>query len=135
MTPIFLDTSYIIALEVTDDQHHRAALKHWQGLRSSLPPLVTTSYIFNEIVTFFNCRNQHNKAIEAGSRLLSSPSVQLVHVDDALFYDGWMYLKRYKDKSYSLTDCISFVLMERLKTKKALTFDKHFLQAGFKKLP
>ena len=135
MKPNFLDTSYVIALEVADDQYHQVALKHWQDIITSLPPLVTTSYIFSEVVTFFNSRNQHGKAVEVGSRLINSPSIHLVYVDDALFYDGWQYLKQHADKSYSLTDCISFVLMKRLKIKTALAFDKHFLQAGFGKLP
>lgn len=135
MKSMFLDTSYIIALEVADDQHHETALKYWMKLITSLPPLVTTSYIFDEIVTFFNSRNRHAKAVEVGNRLMKSSSVQLVHVDDSLFFDAWRYFRQYSDKSYSLTDCISFVLMERFKIQTALAFDKHFNQAGFKKFP
>jgi predicted nucleic acid-binding protein len=59
MRRLFLDTAYLIALEAADDQHHQAALAHWAGLGSSLPPLVTTSYIFDEIVTFYNVRSRH----------------------------------------------------------------------------
>jgi len=135
MTPLFLDTSYIIALEAVDDQHHEDSYKHWQSLITSLPPVVTTSYVFDEIVTFFNSRNQHTKAVEVGNRLMSSPSIQFINVDEALFYKAWRYFKQHTDKSYSLTDCISFLIMGRLGIKKALTFDKHFAQAGFKKLP
>jgi predicted nucleic acid-binding protein len=43
MPPIFLDTGYIIALETADDQHHEAALAHWQDLSVSLPLLVSKS--------------------------------------------------------------------------------------------
>ena len=35
------------------------------------------------------------------------------------------------DKDWSLTDCISFVMMEREKIGEALTGDHHFEQAGF----
>ena len=135
MTPVFLDTSYIIALEAADDQHHEEASRHWQSLTVALPSLVTTSYVLDEVVTFFNSRNRHAKAIEIGSRLLSSSSVQFVHVDEVLFYEGWQYFKQHPDKTYSLTDCISFVLMERLGIRTALAFDRHFVQAGFEKLP
>ena len=89
MTSLFVDTGYLIALEAADDQHHDAALRHWRDLTAQLPALVTTSsYVFDEVVTFFNSRNQHAKASEIGNRLLRSPRVQLVHVDEALFFDA-----------------------------------------------
>lgn len=135
MNPLFLDTGYLIALETTDDQHHAEALSHWQILAPSLPPLVTTSYVFGEVVTFFNSRKLHAKAVEIGTRLLSSPSVHLLHVDEALFRVGWEYLKQHADKSYSLTDCISFALMQQRGIQTALAFDRHFAQAGFTLAP
>lgn len=135
MTYAFLDTGYIIALETADDQYHQDALKHWQSLSSSLPRLVTTSFILDEVVTFFNSRSQHEKAVEVGNRLMVSPSVQFVHVDEALFHEGWKYFEQHTDKEYSLTDCISFVLMKQLGIETVLTFDRHFIQAGFQKAP
>jgi len=135
MKPVFLDTSYVIALELSGDQHHQAALKHWPSVTKSLPLLVTTSYVFAELVTFFNSRGHHAKAVEIGARLLSSPSVRLVHVGEDLFQAGWQHLQQYRDKNYSLTDCISFLVMKEFGITTALTFDKHFAQAGFKRLP
>ena len=40
------------------------------------------------------------------------------------------YVER-DDKAWSLTDCISFVVMEDLGITDALTADHHFEQAGF----
>ncbi|MDQ1524252.1 MAG: uncharacterized protein QOG00_3563 [Pyrinomonadaceae bacterium] len=131
----FLDTGYLIALELSKDQNHSTALKHWRGMARSLPKLVTTSYVFDEVVTFFNSRGHHAKAIELGNRLLGSSAVQLVHVDEELFHAGWLYFQKHKDKSYSLTDCVSFALMKAMNIETALTFDNHFTQAGFKKSP
>ncbi len=135
MTSLFLDTGYIIALETADDQNHEAASKHWQSLSKSLPRLITTSYVFDEVVTFFNGRSQHAKAVEVGNRLLRSPTVQFVHIDEALFFEAWKFFVDRSDKSYSLTDCISFLVMKRLGSRTALTFDRHFVQEGFSKLP
>jgi predicted nucleic acid-binding protein len=135
MTPILLDTGYIIALEAADDQNHEVASNYWRSLPKPLPPLITTSYIFDEIVTFFNSRNRHGKATEVGERLLSSPSIQLVHVDQALFFNAWKLFRQRKDKSYSLTDCISFLVMKKSGCEEALSFDKHFRQEGFRILP
>ena len=135
MKSFFLDTGYVIALELSSDQNHRTAFRHWRSASKSLRLLVTTSYVFDEIVTFFNSRGHHAKAVEIGERLLSSPSVRLVHVGEDLFSEGWDYFRKHKDKSYSLTDCISFLVMEEFGIDTAFTFDKHFVQSGFKKLP
>ncbi|MBD2484268.1 type II toxin-antitoxin system VapC family toxin [Planktothrix sp. FACHB-1365] len=135
MSNLFLDTSYIIALETADDINHLRTLNHWQNLIKGTPKLVTTSYIFDEMVTFFNSRNRHHKAVEVGNRLLRSSLVQFIHVDEVLFFDGWQLFQQYNDKSYSLTDCISFVVMTQSNIRTALSFDNHFIQAGFEKLP
>ena len=135
MKAVLLDTGYLLALELSNDQNHRAALKHWRSMRKALPPLVTTSYVFDEVVTYFNSRGYHAKAVEVGNRLLNSPSVQFVHVDEGLFMEGWQYFQQHKDKDYSLTDCISFVRMKRHKIETAFAFDQHFVQAGFKRVP
>ncbi len=136
MTPQFLDTSYLIAVEIADDQNHKAASRHWRDLlASSSSSLVTSSYVLVEVVAYLNNRRLHSKAVELGNNLLSSRSINLIHVDEELLYEGWDYFQKHKDKSYSLTDCISFVLMNRLEIGEALTFDRHFAQAGFVKLP
>ena len=135
MNSVFIDTSYLLALELSNDQNHVAAGRHWGQVTKAVPRLVTTSYVFNEVVTFFNCRSHHAKAVEVGNNLLRSPSVQMVHVDESLFHDGWHYLLKYQDKDYSLTDCISFVVMQRFGLSTAYTFDHHFVQAGFGKEP
>jgi len=135
MRPLFIDTGYLLALEMAHDQNHPAASQHWQSLLEALPPLITTSYVFDETVTFFNSRGYHAKAVEVGNNLLYSPSVQLIPVDEALFHEGWRLLKQYQDKRYSLTDCISFATMRKLSIDTALAFDRHFIQAGFQMLP
>lgn len=106
MKTLFVDAGYLIALEASDDQNHKAASQHWRKLVKSPPQFVTTSYVFDEIVTFFNSRDRHDKAVEVGSNLIQTDSIELIHVDEALFYEGWEYFQKHKDKTYSLTDCI-----------------------------
>ena len=48
-----------------------------------------------------------------------------------LFTRGLALYKERTDKEWSLTDCISFVIMRDLKLSAALTADRHFEQAGF----
>lgn len=135
MRPVFVDTSYLIALEASDDQHHATAKTHWDGFRRALPSILTTSFVFDEVVTFFNSRGLHGKAVEIGNRILGSKAMSLVPVDETLFSEGWRYLCAHEDKTYSLTDCISFVLMARMGITTALCFDRHFAQAGLAVLP
>jgi uncharacterized protein len=135
MTPVFLDTGYLIALEASDDENHLSAERHWKTFRRRLPPIVTTSLVFSEVVTFFNTRGQHAKAVEIGNMLMGSPSITLTHVDESLVERGWDYFQRHSDKSYSLTDCVSFAVMRERGISRALAFDRHFVQAGFIKQP
>jgi len=135
VTPFFLDTGFLIALEAGDDQHHAEVAAFWKRYQESPTPLVATSYVFNEVVTFFNSRGHHAKVVEIGRHLLSSPTVHFMHVDEPLFDEAWQSFQRYDDKRYSFTDCVSFAVMKRLKLKTALTFDKHFTQAGFERKP
>lgn len=135
MKTYFVDTSYLLALELSNDQNHQVAAAHWSETLKTAFALVTTSYVFDETATYFNSRNHHEKAVEVGENLLLSPSVELVHVDENLFFEGWTMFQKYSDKRYSLTDCISFVVMKNKNLETALTFDKHFVQAGFKTEP
>jgi predicted nucleic acid-binding protein len=135
MRSIFIDTGFIIALESATDQNHEKASQLWNELLKDLPVMVTTTYVIDEIVTFFSSRSRHAKAVEIGNRLMNSRSVQVIHVDKGLFEKGWHYFQQHDDKTYSMTDCISFMVMKDEGNESALSFDKHFTQAGFKVLP
>jgi predicted nucleic acid-binding protein len=50
---------------------------------------------------------------------------------DVLFARGLALYCSRKDKEWSLTDCISFVVMADEGLTEALTGDRHFEQAGF----
>jgi predicted nucleic acid-binding protein len=131
---LFLDSAFLIALNAADDQYHGEAVNHWRLIRGAAP-LLTTTYVLDEVVTFFNNRGRHAKAVAIGTLLITSGWVELLHVDQELFRAGWEYLVKHGDKQYSLTDCISFVVMQKRGLTEALTFDVHFQQAGFRRVP
>jgi len=99
---VFVDSGYWLALESADDQNHAVAVAQGQKLLADMPRLVTTSYVFDEVVTFFNRRNRHAKAVELGSVLFESSFVELVHVDAVLLDSAWKYFVHHPDKRYSL---------------------------------
>ena len=47
---------------------------------------------------------------------------------------GYELFVQHSDKSWTLVDCISFVVMQERGITEALTADRHFVQAGFRAL-
>jgi predicted nucleic acid-binding protein len=135
MSRVFVDASYLIALQISGDNNHAIANQHWQQLKKSPSSLITTSFILDEVVTHLNSRDFHASAVQIGDELLTSILFGFVEVDTLILRTGWQYFKQHRDKRYSLTDCISFVVMQELGIRTALTFDRHFAQAGFVMAP
>lgn len=156
---LFLDTGYVVALRHGRDQNHAVAAKHWRsrvrqgslggplgeagavggqreegGPRQSRrrPSLLTTSFVFDVILTFLNSRGVHAEAVRVGNDLLETGLIELVHVGEDLLARGFALFSRRPDKRYSITDCTSFVLMRERGITTALTFDRnHFEAEGF----
>ncbi|MBV8265691.1 MAG: hypothetical protein JO252_05020, partial [Planctomycetaceae bacterium] len=66
--------------------------------------------------------------------LRADPNVVIVPPSLELFEQGIDLYARRPDKAWSLTDCISFVVMTEQRLAEALTGDHHFEQAGFQAL-
>ena len=62
--------------------------------------------------------------------LLDSPNIETVWVDEALHGAAVDLLIARQDKTYSLCDAISFVLMRQRDIREVLTTDRHFEQEG-----
>jgi len=58
----------------------------------------------------------------------------IIPSDTRMFALGLALYAERRDKDWSLTDCISFVVMRQQGLTEALTGDRHFQQAGFKAL-
>ena len=106
MTTYFIDTGFLIALEAADDKHHAEAIAAWREIRKRRVAFVTTTYVFDEVVTFFNSPGHHAKALTIGETLQNSRIVTLVHVDEPIFAEAWREFAHQSDKRYSLTDCV-----------------------------
>ena len=66
--------------------------------------------------------------------LRQHPRVRVVPVSEDLFHRGYELYAARGDKDWSLTDCISFIVMRDEGSPAALTHDQHFEQAGYKAL-
>jgi uncharacterized protein len=93
---------------------------------------VTTEFVLVELADGCAGTSQH-RAAAAGtvSRLRGNRYVTIFSCTAQLFQDGLDLYEQRADKEWSLTDCISFVVMTREGITDALTGDHHFEQAGF----
>ena len=66
--------------------------------------------------------------------LVDSPNIEMVWVYEQLHREAMQLLVDRKDKTYSLCDSVSFVLMRQCGVTDALTTDRHFKQEGFVRL-
>jgi len=62
---------------------------------------------------------------------LKDLSIPIWQVDKSEEDEAKEIIFKFKDKDYSLTDAISFVVMRKIGTKKAFAFDRHFKQFGY----
>jgi uncharacterized protein len=65
---------------------------------------------------------------------ISQPSVEIIPPSEAQFHRALSNYEARPDKDWSMTDCLSFLVMEEQKIMDALTADHHFQQAGFRAL-
>jgi len=68
------------------------------------------------------------------SDLVENPDIATVWVDEALHREAMALLLGRPDKTYSLCDAVSFILMRQRGIPEALTTDRHFEQEGFQRL-
>jgi len=79
-------------------------------------------------------RSFKQQAVEVIDDFLSSSEVEIVRLTPQIFERAYSLYKQYQDKEWGLIDCVSFVVMRDAGVSGALTFDQHFVQAGFQAL-
>lgn len=131
MRAVFADTFFYLALLSKDDAAHLRAARIVPDLDLAV---VTTAWVLTEVADAFCEPGQRGVFMELLKALRVDPDVTLVPPNEEVFEAGLDLYGRRSDKDWSLTDCISFVVMERHGLSEALTADHHFEQAGFKNL-
>ncbi|MEX2168192.1 MAG: PIN domain-containing protein [Pirellulales bacterium] len=128
MTPVFADASYYVALLSPRDQHHHDAIRISGELRQ---PVIVTELVLIEVSNALVSIDSRVRAVALWAHLQNDPSVTIVPASTELIADGRNLYARRSDKEWSLTDCVSFIVMEKRGLNDALTADHHFQQAGF----
>ena len=128
---VFVDTSGFLALWDQTDEHHAPAVRLQNDLARKRRHFLTTDYVLDETATLLRIRHSHAAAIDFLDTAQHSEALRLVWVDPDRFAAASSWFRRYADKDWSFTDCVSFVVMRELKMRDAFTTDHHFAQAGF----
>ena len=131
MKLVFADAFYFIALLNAHDAANARAGEFTQRYSGQY---VTTTATLIELADAFSNPSTRLAAGRFLGDLPASKAMRIVHVDMELFQAGIELYRARQDKDWSLTDCISFVVMQREDITDALTGDRHFEQAGFKAL-
>ena len=131
MRGTFADSVYWVALAHDRDQWHERAIRATRVLVGST--IVTTEDIFDEFLAHFSERGPalRRHAVGIVEDTLADPAVLVIPQSHQSFLDGLALYKARPDKGYSLTDCISMVVMRREGIAEILTHDAHFTQEGF----
>ncbi len=128
---MFLDTSGLYALLDASESRHLAAKEAFE--RSHL--LFTHAYVLAELVPLAQARGVPRLlALRFISTLMQTGEVEIIWVDRELHESAHQLLLSRADKTYSLCDAVSFVLMRQRGQSEALTTDHHFQQEGFLRL-
>lgn len=98
--------------------------------------VVTTNYVLAELSALLHrpLRMSRSQQIIMLDSIRSAQWVEVVHVDPNLDAEAWALFRQHADKQWNLVDCASFVVMRQRGITDALTTDRHFEQAGFRRL-
>lgn len=128
---LFADTSYwIAALNPNDPYRERAAAV--AGFVAG-GQIVTSDMVLTELASAF-CGTAYKRGLVVRAIALMEPDerVTIVPQTRALFRAALQRFAERPDKTYSLVDCASMLIMEQEHLQDVLTTDQHFEQAGFR---
>jgi len=115
-------------LLIPADVNHIAARQWAEGHRI---PLITSEFVLVEVGNYLSPVAARRLFGQFSRALRSDSRISVVSASSALLARGLDLYESRSDKPWSLTDCISFVIMQEQNVHDALTADRHFEQAGF----
>ena len=128
---MLLDTSGLFCLLHQREPQHLTAKR----IYSAAVARFTHNYILDELVSLAHSRRiPRRDTLNFSQQLLNDSKVEIVWIDEALHQQALELLFARADKTYSLCDAVSFVLMRERNETEALTTDRHFEQEGLVRL-
>jgi predicted nucleic acid-binding protein len=126
---VFADTSGLFALLVQDDFMHVRARANFEHFAENNTHLLTSSYVLLETLTLLQRRVSLEAVWDFNRKIL--PILDVVWVDEEWHGRAVQRLHVEGNRNVSLTDCLSFEIMDAREINTAFTFDRHFTERGF----
>jgi predicted nucleic acid-binding protein len=128
---MLIDTSGLLCYFDESDIRHSDAVEFFKAANVRL----MHGYVLAEFVALCQSRGLNRiRVLDLSADLLDNPHVEVVWVDETLHRSALTLLQERLDKTYTLCDAVSFVLMRERGFTEALTTDRHFEQEGFTRL-
>ncbi len=125
---VFGDAFFYVALINRKDEHHERVMEWARGFTGEI---VTTQWVLTEVADAF-AESHIRRRLKAGfDEMARDRATRVIEVSPEYFARGLALYDARPDKEWSLTDCISIVVMGDEGLTEALTEDGHFEQAGF----
>lgn len=131
MTRVFADTHFFIALVNPSDPAHPLARKQREQNGRTL---VTTTWVLAEFGNSMSRGASRALFLAMFEALSTAKNTEIVNPTQPVIRSAVDLFRERPDKDWSLTDCVSFVVMRKRGIRDALTGDRHFDQAGFHSL-
>ncbi|MBD2503121.1 type II toxin-antitoxin system VapC family toxin [Anabaena azotica] len=129
---MLLDTSGLLCYIHQNEPQHQEAVQFLSIINKKF---LTHSYVLAELIALALIRRFPRPAVLTFVMdLLDNPDIETVWVGEKLHREAMKLLMERQDKTYSLCDAVSFVLMRQRGMTEALTTDRHFEQEGFIRL-
>lgn len=128
---MLVDTNFRVALARPRDELHDRAAAWSKAVRTQM---LVTELVIWEFLNQLSAPAERGKAAAMVAEMQTHKGYRLVYASRGLFSQGLDLYSHRRDKHWSLTDCVSFVLMTKHSIRAALTFDHHFEEAGFEAL-
>ncbi|OGQ89622.1 MAG: hypothetical protein A2253_12070 [Deltaproteobacteria bacterium RIFOXYA2_FULL_55_11] len=126
MKMVFVDTGAFYAAINRNDENHREATAIFNSATEDGWRLITSNFVVAETHALILARMGRELAVA----WLRSIPANIIRVSKADEEKAKRIIFGYRDKEFSFCDATSFALIERLRIKEAMAFDRHFGQYG-----
>jgi uncharacterized protein len=129
---VFIDAACLVSLINPKDSMHTSAIEALTGVDGA--ELHITDAVLTEVLNYYAERGEYlrQEALNLVKNLMNREDLNLIYTSKYVFHLALERFEDRQDKGYSLTDCMSMVIMEMNGVQDILTSDRHFTQAGFR---